>query len=163
MSTSTFVRTGLVANILLMMLFSACNNNPTPPKPKASLGNSENIAKEYDIAAKRADENNPKGFLEIYRISSEGKSAEISEIARDKLCWLLYKKEELWIKTFSKIDFSEFKKYLESGGLAPIDLPNGIASQEQYLINIQDKLKSNTWNGEEQKLVDYILSLKVQQ
>lgn len=84
------------------------------------------MEKEYDIAAEKSRKNNPEGYLKLYKIASESNSAELSEIARDELLHLLYSEINLWINIFSKVDLEEFKSYLKYGGLAILELPEGV-------------------------------------
>ncbi len=120
---------------------------------------SERVEKEYPNAVKLAESNNPEGLLKLYEIASRSISAETSEMARDKLLQMLYMKPELWIKTFSKTDLNSFKKYLKAGGLAILDLPKGVGSEEQYEHEIVRKLSVIKGNEKEKELIDYILEV----
>jgi hypothetical protein len=126
---------------------------------KKNVIESERSEKEYPNAVKSAESNNPEGLLQLYEIASKSISAETSEIARDKLLHILYSKPELWIRTFSKTDLESFKRYLKTGGMAILELPKGVESEEQYEQEIVKKLSKIRGDEKEMELINYILEL----
>jgi len=122
-----------------------------------SINDSQKLREEYETAVKQVGSNNPAGLLKLYEIAFEGRSAEISEVARDKLLHFLYSRTELWIRVFSKIDLEKFKSYLKAGGLAILELPKGVSSEEQYKEEVGKRLESIRGNKKEMELIQYIL------
>jgi hypothetical protein len=114
---------------------------------------------EYNVAVKQAQNNNPGGFLKLYEIVTEGDSAELSVIGRDRLVLLLHDKTELWITIFSKTDLIKFKNYLKAGGAAIIDLPKQFPSEKQFYEEILKKLRKIKGNKKEMELINYISEL----
>jgi hypothetical protein len=114
---------------------------------------------EYNVAVKQAQNNNPVGFLKLYEIITEGDSAELSVIGRDRLVLLLHDKTELWISIFSKTDPHKFKNYLKAGGAAVIDLPKQFPSEKQFYEEILKKLSKIKGNKREMELIKYISGL----
>ena len=137
-----------------------CSNTKTKDSDsKKDVIESERLEKEYPSAVKLAENNNPQGLLQLYEIASKSISAETSEIARDKLLYMLYSNPELWIRTFSKTDLTSFKKYLKTGGMAILELPKSVASEEQYEQEIVKKLSKIKGDEKEMELINYILEL----
>lgn len=136
---------------------SACEDTQT--QKRMVEGNTTQLINEYSLAVNQAERNESSGFIKIYKIASESNSAEVEEIARDKLHHLLYNKTQLWIKTFAAGDLMGFKEYLKNGGMAVLTLPEGVATQEQYENEIVIKLRKFKGNKREMELVEYILQL----
>ena len=143
-------------SIIIIGCSDTKNNDTDSKKVKIE---SERLEKEYPSAVKLAESNNPEGLLQLYEIASKSISAETSEIARDKLLQMLYWKPELWIRTFSKTDLTSFKKYLKTGGMAILELPKSVASEEQYEQEIVKKLSKIKGDEKEMELINYILEL----
>jgi hypothetical protein len=120
---------------------------------------SDTLGKEYDDAVEKAENNDPEGFLKLYKIVSEGRSAELSDIGRDQLLHLLYSKTGLWITVFSRTDLEKLKSYLKKGGLVILQLPQGVYSEKQFDEEIVGKLSKIKGNEKEMELVNYILDL----
>lgn len=114
---------------------------------------------EYSAAARSADQGNPDGFLMLYKMASESDSAEWSETARDKLCGLLYSGTGLWLKTFSSVDQPALENYLRHGGLAALEYPEGIATEEEYSRAVFNKLAKYRGQDREAKLAGLLRSL----
>ena len=152
MSISILSRATLV---FLLFFLSACNNL-SKDLPKENKKN-DGITNEYNRCLEEINKGDVSGgLLKIYEIVSNNQSAEISEIGRDKLCELLYTHTKQWVETFSQVDFNKFKKYLDTGGLYPIDLPEGIASEKEYKKAVKLKLDKIRWSDREKELVNYI-------
>lgn len=159
MSISTCAR--IIVPVMTVLI--ACDRGPTAHEKHANAVESLGQVTEYNAAVKAVEANKPAGLLKIYEISVNSKSAELSEVARDKLCELIITKTELWVKTFSKIDQKNFQNYLINGGMAPIDLPSGINSQSEYSAIVRTKLHAYHWSTKENELVvtiDETLNLK---
>jgi hypothetical protein len=161
---STFVSGNAVKGILLLLiiplLIFGCSDNRANQANKQKIPNEEEkMKKEYDLALSQAQNNDAAGLLKLYQIASEGQSAEMSEIARDKLAQFLYSNPELWVRTFSRTDLDKFKNYLRKGGLAVLDLPKGVASEEQYKEEILKKLKRIKGDEKEKELIQFIFEI----
>jgi len=114
---------------------------------------------EYLAAVKSADNNSPEGFLRLYKIASEGDSAELSESARDKLCLLLYTKTGLWLKVFSGVEQAKFRNYLKRGGLATLEYPKGIDSEDEFYKLVLVRLSKHRAAGKERELLTYLIGM----
>ena len=147
---------------MMLIFFSSLNCKKEENANNSSdIQVSEFASKEYKTALKQAKENNPKGLLKLYKIASDDLTytVEYSEIARESLIYFLYSKTELWIRTFSKVEFSEFKTYLSKTGLGVSELPERVTSDEQFEKAIADNLKKIKGDKKEIELIDYVLKL----
>ncbi len=149
-----------LAGLLALWMFSVVVSHFPSCKNSFQQAAPDRETVRYNAAIKMLGEDPEDGLLEIYRIASKSASAEISEIARDELCSQLYQKPELWVKTFSKVEPSEFEKYLDQGGLSPIDFPAGIDSQRKFSEVVRGKLKTIRWSSQTRVFADMI-SLKL--
>ena len=133
---------------LIMVVFGGCTKQSDAPQNSTWDDNKEQ--REYVIAIKEAQNGKEEGYLRIYDIALKSLSAERSEIARDELLHLLYNNPKLWIKIFSRVDQSVFRKYLSEGGLAILEYPKGITSEKQW--NEEILLKLNNIKGTEKEI-----------
>jgi len=145
--------------IILFLIFACSDDRVNQANTQRTPNEEERMKKEYDLALSQAQNNDATGLLKLYQIASEGQSAEMSEIARDKLAQFLYSNSELWVRTFSRTDLDKFKNYLRKGGLAVLDLPKGVASEEQYKEEILKKLKKIKGEEKEKELIQFIFQL----
>src|SRR4030067_1372384 len=144
----------------ISMFVIGCKENKTDQiQRRSKIIESEKLERDYESAVKQAENNNPAGFLKLYEIASKSLSAENSEIARDKLNHLLYAKTELWINTFSKTDLEKFKHFLRTGGLATLELPKSVESENQFREELLTKLRKIKGNKNETELIKYIIKL----
>jgi hypothetical protein len=145
--------------IILFLIFACSDDKHKQSNTQKAPNEEERLKKEYDLALSQAQNNDPAGLLRLYQIASESRSAEMSEIARDKLAQFLYSKSELWVKTFSRTDSDKFKNYLRKGGLAVLDLPKEVASEEEFKEEILKKLKRIKGDEKEKELIQFIFQL----
>jgi hypothetical protein len=137
-----------------MIVFWGCTKQNDAPQNSTWDDNKEQ--REYVIAIKEAQNGKEEGYLRIYDIALKSVSAERSEIARDELLHLLYNNPELWIKILSKVDQSVFRKYLNEGGLAILEYPKGITSENQWREEILFKLTNIKGTEKEISLTNLI-------
>lgn len=152
------IRIYVFISIFLTCIVS-CSEGKNERGIQKDMVETEKLEKEYDFAVLQTDKNNPDGLLKLYELASQGLSAEISEIARDKLVQFLYSKTDLWIHTFAKEDLSVFKHYLQAGGLALLELPKEVTSEEQFEKELLKKLKKIKGNERERELIKYIIDV----
>jgi hypothetical protein len=133
---------------LIMILFGGSISQNDAAQNSTWDDNKEH--REYATAIKEAQNGKEEGYLKIYDIALKSLSAERSEIARDELLHLLYNNPDLWIKIFSRVDQSVFRKYLSEGGLAILEYPKGITSEKQW--NEKILLKLNNIKGTEKEI-----------
>ena len=87
-------------------------------------------------------------------------SAEDSEIASEQVRGYLYSKPELWIRAFSTVDFSKFKKEFESIDFDIYrftpdgELPEAVAAKK--IVTDLRKMKGK--NQQEQELIAYLIT-----
>jgi hypothetical protein len=147
--------------VFAMLILSASINckKGNNEKNRHKIQTSEFASKEYKSALRQATENNPEGLLKLYKIASDDLTytVEYSEVAREDLIYFLYSKTDLWIRTFSKVELSEFKTYLGKTGLGVSKLPEGVTSDEQFEQIIVDNIKKIKGDKKEIELIDYIL------
>lgn len=150
-------KTWLIISLFIVVV-TGCKEI-SPEQKQRESERTKFASKEYAVAAKRADNNDPAGFLKLYEIARDDDTytAEYSEVAEEKLFLLLYSKTRLWIKTFSKEDMEKFKDFVK--GIEVSRFPAGIASEEQFKEAIFNKLEKIKGDKKEMELVDYILSL----
>ncbi len=148
--------------ILIFFIFTvqSCRQRDSNQKQQ-EIQISKIAAEEYKSALKQAAENNPEGLLKLYKIASDDLTytVEYSEVAGEDLIHFLYSKTELWIRTFSKVELSEFKTYLGKTGLGVSELPEGVTSDGQLKQIIVDNIKKIKGDEKETELIDYILKL----
>lgn len=147
--------------VLFILVVTGCKEI-NPEQKQREIERTKFASKEYADAAKLAENNDPAGFLKLYKIARDDSTytAEYSDVATEKLHYLLYSKTPLWIKTFSKIDLDEFKAYLKASGIWVTELPEGVLSEEQFEEEIFSKLKKIKGDKKEMELVNYILSFQ---
>ena len=133
----------------------------SPEQKQREIERTKFASREYAAAARLADNNDPAGFLKLYEIAKNDDiyTAEYSEVASEKLHYLLHAKTELWIKTFSKTDLNEFKSYIKASGIWVTELPKGVTSDEQFEKEIFIKLRKIKGDKKEMELTNYILGL----
>jgi hypothetical protein len=115
----------------------------------------------YAVAVKQAESGDPAGFLKLYAIATDDMiyTVEYSEVANDRLHYLLYSKTELWIQTFAKADLEKIKSYLKWSGIDVSEFPAGITSEEQFRETIFLKMDKIKGSKKETELIDYIFGL----
>lgn len=147
--------------VLFILVVTGCKEI-NPEQKQQEIERTKFASKEYADAAKLAENSDPAGFLKLYKIARDDSTytAEYSDVATEKLHYLLYSKTSLWIKTFSKIDLDEFKAYLKASGIWVTELPEGVLSEEQFEEEIFSKLKKIKGDKKEIELVNYILSFQ---
>jgi hypothetical protein len=146
---------------LFIVVANGCKVSEPEPSPEY-MKKVQLVVKEYNAAIVQANNNDPAGFLKLYKIARDDDiyTAEYSDVATETLHYLLYSKTDLWIKTFSKVDdLDSFKAYLKVSGMWVTELPKGVASDEQFAEEIFSKLKKIKGDEKEMELVDYILGL----
>jgi hypothetical protein len=150
---------GLLVTIMTIGCSDNTNNSVQKEKEKIE---SDLLGKEYDAAVRLARNNRPEGLLKLYKISTSGKSAELSEIADEELHYLLYKNTELWIKTFANnVDLVKFKSdFAATSALSELDeyeFPEGKISFAQYKKGVINRLRKIKGNKKEMELTDFVL------
>ncbi len=140
------------------MVVSGCKDVSSEQRQR-EIERSKFAAKEYAVAVKQANNNEPTGFLKLYEIARNDDiyTTEYSEVAEEELFLLLYSKTTLWVKTFSEVDFEEFKAFVK--GIEVSRLPKGVVSEEQFKEDIFNKLGKIKGDKKEMKVIDYILGL----
>jgi hypothetical protein len=133
---------------VIMIIFGGCTKQNDASQN--STGDDNKEQREYVIVIKEAQNGKEHAYLKIYDIARNSLSAERSETARDELLHLLYNNPKLWIKIFSRVDQSVFRKYLSGGGLAILEYPKGITSEKQW--NEEILLKLNNIKGTEKEI-----------
>jgi uncharacterized protein YcfL len=130
-----------------------------PERKKHQIEKSEYASRAYYSAVSLAEGNEPAGFLKLYEIANDDitYTVEYRELAYDELSLLLYTRTEMWIKTFSKVDQSKFRKFFD--GVNDSQLPEGVSSSEQFLGGILKNLKKLKGDQKEMELVNYLQPL----
>jgi len=131
----------------------------SPKQRQHEIEQSKFASKEYSDAVKRAENDDPAGFIKLYEIATNDVTytVEYSEVAEEQLFLLLYSKTRLWIRIFAHIDQKKLKTFVK--GVEVSQLPKGVASHEQFKETIFNKLEKIKGDKKEMELVDYILGL----
>jgi len=149
--------------VIFVLIAASCSSEKeiSSEQRQREIEQSKYAYQEYAAAAKRAENQDPEGLLKLYAIASDDLTytVEYSEVAGERLRYLLHSKTELWIKTFSNVEMNRFKTYLKRSGIGVSKLPNGVASDEQFKEDIFTNLKKMKGDKKESALIDYILGL----
>jgi hypothetical protein len=114
---------------------------------------------EWRIAQEQIKNDNQAGLLKLWEIATESISAENSEIASEQVHGYLYSKPELWIRTFSTLEFAKFKKDFEASDIDTYrftrdgELPIAVVARKV----VPDLKKMKGKNQQEQVLIDYLI------
>ncbi len=146
---------------MLILFIAGCsdNNEMSQYQRQIKIEKSKIAVEEYTAAVKQAENNDPAGFLKLYKMAKDDATytVEYSKVAEDELFLLLYSKPELWIKTFARVDLSEFKSFVK--GIEVSRFPEGVESNEQFREKIFIRLEKIKGNAKEIELIDYIFGL----
>jgi hypothetical protein len=145
---------------LFIVVVTGCKEI-SPVQKQREIKRAEFAATEYAAAAKRADNNDPVGYLKLYEIARDDDNiytTDYSEVAEEKLFLLLYSHPELWLKTFSKVDLKKFKDFVKGIEVSRSARPEGV-SNERFRETILKNLEKIKGDKREMELVDYILGL----
>lgn len=152
--------------VFIVLIATNCSSGKeiSPGQRQHEIEQSKFASQEYAAAAKRSENMDPGGLLKLYAIASDDLTytVEYSEVAGERLRYLLHSKTELWIKTFSKVDIDKFKAYLKRSGIGVSQLPNGVTSDEQFNEQILVNLKKIRVDKKEAELIDYMIELYTQ-
>jgi hypothetical protein len=152
----------ITLGLVVFVLFAcSCSSGKeiSPEQRQREIDQSKKASQAYAAAVKRAEADDPAGFLKLYEIATDDMTytVEYSEVAQEKLYLLLYSKTALWIKTFSKVDLEKFNAFVK--GIEVSQLPAGVASDEQFKETILSKLEKMKGDKKEMELIDHILGL----
>lgn len=148
------------AVIFLLSTNSSESKEISATQKQVEFKKSKDASKEYAIAIRQAENNEPAGFLKLFEIATNDLTytVEYSEVAHEQIILLLYSKPGLWVKTFAQIDLGKMKALIQD--IEVTDLPKDALSDDQFKESIFNKLKKTKGNIKEKQLIDYLLSLK---
>ena len=144
--------------LLFIVFLAGCQNDKTTTQ-EASYDPIK-ASQDKAFAREQIKKNNPAGLLKLWEIATESMSAEDSEIASEQVRGYLYSKPELWIRAFSTVDFSKFKKEFESIDFDIYrftpdgELPEAVAAKK--IVTDLRKMKGK--NQQEQELIAYLIT-----
>ena len=148
----------IIPFLLFIVVLAGCQNDRTT-KHETSYDPIK-ARQDFALASEQIKKNNPAGLLKLWEIATESISAEDSEIASEQVRGYLYSKPELWIRAFSMVDFSKFKKEFESIDFDTYrftpdgELPEAVVARKV----VTDLKKMKEKNQQEQVLIDYLIT-----
>ena len=153
------IQTLLILCAFIISNSSYGNETSSAAQNQKSVYQSTSVPMIYADAVKRAENNEPAGFLKLYEIAGDDGTytVEYSEAAYDELSLLLYSRTAMWVKTFSKVDQDKFRKFFN--GINDAQYPKGITSSEQFVEGILSRLNKVKGDKKEAELVSYLKAL----
>jgi hypothetical protein len=159
------MRNKLLASLAIFaLLILGCSESKeySPEKKlqiKLQTEKSDRASQAYYSAVNMAERNEPAGFLKLYEIANDDitYTVEYTELAYDEISLLLYSRTEMWVKTFSKVEQSNFRKFFY--GANDSQLPDGVSSSEQFVAGILKRLKEIKGNEKEMEFANYLYQL----